>query len=72
MNRNDDSTPDRAKAGGPARRDLLKGAGLAGIGAATLAALPGEADAYQPPADQVATRYRKSEHVKRFYFLNRL
>jgi len=59
----------------PGRRDFLKAAGLAGIGAA--AAIPvtliGEdASAAESADEQVKARYRESDHVKRFYFLNRL
>ncbi|HYD69511.1 twin-arginine translocation signal domain-containing protein [Azospirillum sp.] len=71
MSRNDD------KAGiarsGIERRDLLKGLGLGTIGAAAAAtAVPGAADAAESPQEQVKQRYQETEHVKRFYALNRL
>ncbi|MGQ9370333.1 twin-arginine translocation signal domain-containing protein [Azospirillum sp. ST 5-10] len=57
----------------PGRRDVLKGVGLAGAGAAAaLAAAPQPGEAYEPPEEQVESRYRLNAHVERFYFLNRL
>ncbi|MBP2297473.1 twin-arginine translocation signal domain-containing protein [Azospirillum picis] len=55
------------------RRDLLKTLGLGAAGAAAATVLPGEqARAEETPREQVKTRYRETEHVKRFYALNRL
>jgi hypothetical protein len=65
-------TPKTGPKTGIERRDLLKGLGLGTIGAAATAALPDAAQAYEPPQDQVKQRYRETEHVKRFYALNRL
>ncbi|HEY0834329.1 MAG TPA: twin-arginine translocation signal domain-containing protein [Azospirillum sp.] len=65
MNHRNDKT-------GIERRDLLKGLGLGAVGAAAATALPDAAEAYEPPQDQVRQRYRETEHVKRFYALNRL
>jgi len=59
----------------PGRRDFLKAAGLAGVGAAVAipVTLIGEdASAAESAADQIKARYTESPHVKRFYFLNRL
>jgi hypothetical protein len=58
----------------PGRREFLKSAGLAGVGAAVAvpAAMIGEAEARESPEEQVKGRYRPSAHVERFYFLNRL
>ena len=72
MSRPDDPRPGPRSARLPGRRALLKGAGLAGVGAAALAVAPDASEAYEPPEQQVASRYRLNEHVKRFYFLNRL
>ncbi|TWA78338.1 secreted protein [Azospirillum brasilense] len=56
------------------RRSLLKGLGLGAAGAAaaaaTLRAAP--AEAVESPQEQVKSRYRETDHVKRFYALNRL
>jgi len=54
------------------RRDLLKGLGLGAAGAAAAAIAAGTAEAAESPQDQVKQRYRETEHVKRFYALNRL
>ncbi len=56
------------------RRDILKTLGLGAAGAAAVAVLPAgeEAQAMESPQEQVKTRYRETEHVKRFYALNRL
>lgn len=61
----------------PRRRRFLKAAGLAGAGAGAAVALPAvlggdEAEAYQPPAEQSKAQYSETDHVKRFYALNRL
>ncbi|WP_114394182.1 hypothetical protein [Oleisolibacter albus] len=65
---------DQSTNQGPDRRDLLRGAvlaGAAGIAATAVAApmIQGEKEAV---AEQLKPRYRETEHVKRFYFLNRL
>lgn len=57
---------------GPDRRELLKALGFSAVGAAGAAALSAEAQAAESPEDQVKSRYRETEHVKRFYALNRL
>ncbi|AWB08602.1 hypothetical protein A6A40_26860 (plasmid) [Azospirillum humicireducens] len=56
------------------RRDILKtlGLGAAGTAAATLLPAGDEAQAKESPQEQVKARYRETEHVKRFYALNRL
>ncbi|PWC75070.1 twin-arginine translocation signal domain-containing protein [Azospirillum sp. TSH64] len=56
------------------RRDILKTLGLGAAGAAAAAVLPvgDEAQAMESPQEQVKSRYRETEHVKRFYALNRL
>jgi hypothetical protein len=60
-----------AKAG-VTRRSILTGAGLAAAGAAAAAMLPEAAQAEETPEEQVKSRYRATEHVTRFYDLNRL
>lgn len=64
------STHDEA----PSRRSLLKGAALTGIGAATAAAAmaSSDAEAAESQEERVKARYRETEHVKRYYALNRL
>lgn len=55
------------------RRNLLKTAGLAGVGAASLPVVTtGEAEAQESQEEQVKARYRLNDHVKRYYFLNSL
>ncbi|GLR81094.1 hypothetical protein HUE56_05170 (plasmid) [Azospirillum oryzae] len=56
------------------RRDILKTLGLGAAGAAAAAVLPAGdvAQAMESPQEQLKTRYRETEHVKRFYALNRL
>jgi len=56
------------------RRDILKtlGLGAAGAAAATMLPVGDEAQAMESPQEQVKARYRETEHVKRFYALNRL
>jgi len=65
---------EQEKTAKPGRRDFLKAAGLAGVGAAVAvpAVLIGEASAAESAEDQVKARYRRSPHVERFYSLNRL
>ena len=56
------------------RRGFLKGVGLAAGGAAT-AVVPAAAGAAEPtetPEEQAKKRYQETDHVKRFYALNRL
>lgn len=57
---------------GVTRRSMLTGAGLAAAGAAAAAMLPGAAEAEETREEQVKSRYRLTEHVTRFYDLNRL
>ncbi|MDQ2105599.1 twin-arginine translocation signal domain-containing protein [Azospirillum isscasi] len=68
-----DDTPKTGRTG-LERRSLLKGLGLGAAGAAavavTLRATPAEVEESQP--ERVKSRYRETEHVKRFYALNRL
>ena len=54
------------------RRDLLKGLGLGAAGAAAVAVAPAAVEAAETPQEQVKQRYSETEHVKRFYALNRL
>ncbi|WP_207479687.1 twin-arginine translocation signal domain-containing protein [Arenibaculum pallidiluteum] len=54
------------------RRQFLKTVGLASAGAAAIAATGTEAEARETPQEQVKPRYQSSEHVKRYYALNRL
>ena len=54
------------------RRDLLKGLGLGAAGAAAVAVAPAAAEAAETPQEQVKPRYSETEHVKRYYALNRL
>jgi hypothetical protein len=65
------STPADSKAG-IERRDLLKGLGLGAAGAVAAVAASGPAAAVESPEEQVKSRYRETEHVKRFYALNRI
>lgn len=64
----------KANKTGLERRSLLKGLGLGAAGAAaaaaTLRAAP--AEAMESRQEQVKSRYRETDHVKRFYALNRL
>ncbi|PWC36948.1 twin-arginine translocation signal domain-containing protein [Azospirillum sp. TSO22-1] len=53
------------------RRDLLKGLGFGAAGAAALTAAP-TAEAAETPQEQVKQRYAETDHIKRFYALNRL
>ncbi|WP_207459519.1 hypothetical protein [Azospirillum sp. SYSU D00513] len=58
------------------RRALLKGLGLGTAGAigavaAVNAAAPPEPQA-ETPEEQLKARYRETDHVKRYYALNRL
>jgi hypothetical protein len=55
------------------RRAFLKGVGAAGAGAAAVVATAATgAQAAESNEDQVRQRYSETEHVKRFYALNRL
>lgn len=67
--RSDQERPHRLE-----RRDFLRGLGVAAGGAAAAAAAvpAGAAEPTETPQEQAKTRYRESEHVKRFYALNRL
>lgn len=62
---------------GIGRRSLLKGMGLGVAGAAAVAVSDGgtagaAARAAETPQEQVKQRYRETDHVKRYYALNRL
>jgi len=63
-------TPSRGGAS-VGRRAFLTAAGLAGAGSMAAVALP-QAEAAETPEEAVASRYRVTPHVERFYFLNRL
>ncbi|AWJ92080.1 hypothetical protein Sp245p_20065 (plasmid) [Azospirillum baldaniorum] len=65
---------DSQKKTGLERRSLLKGLGLGAAGAAAVAATlrAAPAEAMESRQEQVKSRYRETEHVKRFYALNRL
>ena len=54
------------------RRAFLKTAGLAGAGAAAIAVAGDAAEARESAQEQVKERYQESDHVKRYYALNRL
>lgn len=55
------------------RRSFLKGLGLAAGGTAGAAVAVAAADEEgETPEEQAKSRYRETEHVKRFYELNRL
>lgn len=65
-------TPKAPGAGAPLRADrraFLRGAGIAAV-AAPLSASAAEV-LVQPTNHQVPARYKDSEHVQRFYALNR-
>ena len=54
------------------RRRFLKTAGIAAAGAATAAQIaPTEAQATESAPERVKARYQETEHVRRFYALNR-
>lgn len=55
-----------------ARRDILKGLGLAAGTAAAAPALIPSAEAAETREEQLESRYRLNDHVKRYYALNRL
>jgi hypothetical protein len=60
-------------AAGIERRRFLRGTGVAAAGAA--AALPtaaGAAEVKETPEEQVRSRYRENDHIRRFYDLNRI
>ena len=57
---------------GPGRREFLKTAGVVGLGAAAAPLVVGTAEARESRDEQVKARYRLTEHVQRFYFLNSL
>lgn len=67
------TTTGAVKTEGPNRRDMLKGAALAGVGAAVAVPLAVTgAEAAEGAAEQIKGRYRETEHIKRYYYLNRL
>jgi hypothetical protein len=56
------------------RRGFLKGLGTGAAGVATVAAgasVPSPALAAESAADKTKTRYRETDHVKKFYATNR-
>lgn len=67
-----ETKPKAAVPTAASRRDLLKGAALAGTAAAAGAAAVLPALAAESPQEQVKARYRETDHVQRFYYLNRL
>lgn len=72
--RRDQKHRDEKPKAGLERRSLLKGFGLgaagAAVAAAALRAVPAEAEESGP--ERLKARYRDTEHVERFYALNRL
>ncbi len=56
------------------RRDFLRGLGIAAGGVAAVAPVVGQAAEAksETPEEQVKSRYQETDHVKRFYALNRL
>jgi hypothetical protein len=68
------SEQGKAKPGSLERRSFLRGLGIAAGGAAAVPAVAVAADAEKGewPEEQAKSRYRATEHVKRFYALNRL
>jgi len=61
---------DREPKTGVERRAFLKTLGLGAVGAATVAPLVGEAK--ETAQEREKPRYQVTDHVKRFYKLNRL
>lgn len=57
---------------GIARRDFLKAAGIGAAAAATVATAAGPAVASENRDQRKRSRYRETEHVKKFYASNRL
>lgn len=75
MSRKDPAPASSATPGtetGPGRRDFLRTAGALGLGAAAIPLVAGTAEAQESRDEQVKARYRLTEHVQRFYFLNSL
>jgi hypothetical protein len=54
------------------RRNFLRGLGLATGTAVAAPVLSSTAEADETPEEQAAKRYQETDHVKRFYALNRL
>jgi hypothetical protein len=54
------------------RRNFLRGLGLATGTAVAAPVLSSPAEADETPEEQAAERYQETDHVKRFYALNRL
>ena len=54
------------------RRNFLRGLGLATGTAVAAPVLNSTAEADETPEEQAAERYQETDHVKRFYALNRL
>lgn len=73
----EDETRTGIGAGGVERRGFLKGAALAGAAVVTATGAAATAAAatrgvMRDREDELRARYRETEHVKRYYFLNRL
>ncbi|MBO6947097.1 MAG: twin-arginine translocation signal domain-containing protein [Rhodospirillales bacterium] len=54
-----------------ARRDFLKGAGVAGVAGIATAALSGNEAQAALPEDRKTSGYRETEHVMKYYELSR-
>ena len=54
------------------RRDFLRVLGAGAVGAAASAPLTGEAEAAtESPDEQRKARYKETDHIKRYYSVNR-
>lgn len=54
-----------------ARRDFLKGAGLAGVAGAATVALSGKTAKAAVPEQSQSSGYRETEHVMKYYEVSR-
>jgi hypothetical protein len=54
------------------RRSFLKAVGLGGAAAVATPLIEREAEAKESPKQQIKSRYRETDEVKKFYALNRL
>jgi hypothetical protein len=62
-------TPERKTVG---RRDFLRALGAGAVGVAASAPLAGEADAAtESDSEQRKSRYKETDHIKRYYSVNR-
>jgi hypothetical protein len=68
-NRDDRKSEGRANL---ERRNFLRGLGLATGTAVAAPVLSTSAEANETPEEQAAKRYQETDHVRRFYALNRL